>query len=66
MSLAFRILEGVCVLVAAILVGNWFLAEVRKSHAGKGPWYGPYLSIPGLLIILILAIPIILWAIDKA
>lgn len=66
MSLAFMILKGVCVLVAAILVGNWFLAEVQKSHARKGPWYGPYLSIPGVLIIILLAVPIILWAIEKA
>ncbi len=65
MALAFKILEAVCVLVAAILVGNWFLGEVRKSQAGKAPWYAPYVSLPGIVIMLVMAIPIVLWVINK-
>ena len=53
-------------LVAAILVGNWFLSEVKKARATNQPWYRPYLSTPGLLIILAaILIPIILWIIKK-
>ncbi len=53
-------------LVAAILVGNWFLSEVKKARAGRQPWYRPYVSPPGLLIILAaILIPIILWIIKK-
>jgi hypothetical protein len=66
MALAFRFLEAVCVLVAAIMVGSWFMSEVRKSQAGKAPWYAPYMSLPGILIMLVLAVPIILWAIQNA
>jgi len=41
-------LKIIPVLIAAILIGNWFLAD--------------YVSIPGLLILLaILIIPIVLW-----
>jgi hypothetical protein len=48
-------------LLAAILVGNWFLAEVKKARFKGAPWYQPYISIPGVLIILAILIPIILW-----
>ena len=47
------------VLVAAIILGNWFLAEVRKANRQGQPWYKPYLSLPGLLILLALCLPLI-------
>ncbi|MDH3357627.1 MAG: hypothetical protein OET81_05040 [Desulfobacteraceae bacterium] len=51
-------------LVAAILLGNWFLSEVKKARFKGAPWYQPYISIPGLLIILlILLVPVVLWTI---
>ncbi len=53
-------------LVAAILVGNWFMSEVRKARFKNAPWYQPYISIPGLLIILaVLLLPIVLWIIKS-
>ena len=61
-----KILRFLAPLVAAILVGNWFLSEVKKERATNQPWYRPYLSTPGLLIILAaILIPIILWIIKK-
>jgi len=65
MTVAFKILEAVCVLVAAIIVGNMFLAEVRKTQARKGPWYAPYLSLPGIVIIIVLVAPVVWWAVNK-
>ncbi len=53
-----QIVKFAAVLLAAILTGNWFLAEVRKSKALKKPWYDPYLSIPGILIVIIIFIPV--------
>jgi len=51
-------------LVAAILVGNWFMSEIKKARFKGAPWYQAYVSIPGLLIILaVLLLPIILWII---
>jgi hypothetical protein len=47
------------VLIAAIIIGNWFLAEVKKTNRKRQPWYKPYLSIPGLIILVALSLPLI-------
>ena len=65
MTTLLSILKLVAVLVAALLIGNWFLAEVKAARAKRKPWYQPYLSIPGVLIILALLLPIIVWIINK-
>lgn len=57
-----QILKIIPILIAAILLGNWFLVELKRANATDKPWYSAYLSIPGLLIMLaILVIPIALW-----
>ncbi|MFP4194701.1 MAG: hypothetical protein ACLFRO_07145 [Desulfobacterales bacterium] len=55
------LIKAAAVLGAAAILGNWFLAEVKKSKARKEPWYKPYLSPPGLLIIFALLLPVIAW-----
>ncbi len=60
MSSFLEIVKYIPVLIAALLLGNWFLAEARKAKAQKKPWYAPYLSVPGILIILALCLPIII------
>lgn len=52
------------VLVASIIIGNWFLTEVRKAKSNNEPWYKPYGSAPGLIILAALSIPLILLLID--
>ncbi|MEJ2641376.1 MAG: hypothetical protein P8010_17555 [Desulfosarcinaceae bacterium] len=52
-------------LIAAVIVGNWFLSEAKKAKAAGKPWYTPYLSIPGFLILVALLIPIVLWVMKK-
>jgi hypothetical protein len=64
-STLVNILKLISILVAALLIGNWFLAEVKKARLNGKPWYQPYLSIPGLLIILALILPIIVWITNK-
>lgn len=55
-------LKFIPILIAAILLGNWFLSELKRANATDKPWYTAYLSIPGLLILLaVLVIPIVLW-----
>lgn len=54
------ILKAIAILIAAFLLGNWFLAEVRKAKRAKKPWYAPYLTVPGLLILITLLIPVYL------
>ena len=57
------IIKIIAPLVAAILVGNWFMSEVKKVRFRGGPWYQAYVSIPGLLVILAILLPMVLWII---
>ena len=59
------IVKIIAPLVAAIFLGNWFMSEVRKARFKGAPWYQPYLSIPGLLILLAILVPIVLWIIKS-
>ena len=55
------IIKAVAVLIAALILGNSFLAELKKARALNLPWYKPYLTPPGIVIlIVILVVPIIL------
>ena len=60
-----NILKFVAVLVAAAIIGNWFLVEVKKAKIRKDPWYMPYVSLPGIIILLALMLPLILWLINR-
>ena len=61
----FDLVKFVAVLTAAIIVGNWFLAEVRKSRIKKEPWHKPYVSAPGLIILAALSLPLIFLLIGR-
>ena len=66
MGLLIEILKMIAVLGAAALLGNWFLSELKRSRASGQPWYRPYLSVPGLLIIVIvILLPVLLWMVNK-
>ncbi len=54
------ILKAIPILVAALFLGNWFLSEVKKARAACKPWWAPYLTVPGILIVLVLMIPVFL------
>ena len=60
----FNLIKYAAVLVAAIIIGNWFLTEARKAKTNKEPWYKPYLSLPGLIILAALTLPFIILLID--
>lgn len=55
------LLKAIAVLVAAVIVGNWFLAEVRKTKAAGDPLCKAYFTLPGLLILVLLMTPVLLW-----
>jgi hypothetical protein len=50
----------IAILAAASFLGNWFLSELKKARALRKPWYAPYLSWPGLLILIALFIPVVI------
>ena len=60
----FNLIKYAAVLVAAIIIGNWFLTVARKAKTNKEPWYKPYLSLPGLIILAALTLPFIILLID--
>jgi hypothetical protein len=52
----------IAVFTAAIILGSWFLSEVKKSRLKGEPAYKPYLSFPGIIItMLVLLLPILTW-----
>lgn len=56
------IIKAVCLLIGAAIIGNWFLSEVRDAKKQKKPWYKPYVSPPGLLILFaVIVLPLIAW-----
>ena len=55
------LLKAGAVLLAAILLGNWFMAELRVVRAKGRPWYAVYFSLPGILIILAVLLPVFWW-----
>jgi hypothetical protein len=66
MAKTFINLAVVCsTLLAAILLGKQFLFEVRRANATRAPWYSPYLTPAGLLVLAALAAPIIYWLITR-
>lgn len=55
-----KILQFICVLLAAGILGQWYLVEYRKARMAGLPWYRAYFSLPGVLIVLlILLLPIL-------
>jgi len=56
MEIFITLLKFVPPFVAALILGNWFFKELQKARALGKPWYTPYLTTPGILIIAILAV----------
>ena len=55
-----QFLSFISVLLAAILIGSWFLDEIKKAKMNNLPWYKPYLTLPGMIIIIAVVCPVIL------
>jgi hypothetical protein len=57
-----NLLKIVAVLLAASMLGKWFLAEFKIARDKGAPWYQPYFSIPGILVLsALLLLPLIFW-----
>ena len=62
METLLSLIRMAAVLIAAIMLGNWFLSEVKSARARRLPWYTPYLTPPGIAILLIaIGLPLIIW-----
>lgn len=55
-----------CTLLAAIILGNLFMVETRKARAKNAPWYAPYFTLPGMMVLsAVLGLPLLFWIIGK-
>jgi len=58
----FFFIKVIPVLIAAILMGRWFQAELKRAARDNKPLYSAYISWPGLIILLaVLVVPLALW-----
>lgn len=56
----FKLIQMVCILVAAGVLGNWYLSEYRRVKAMDLPWYRAYLTLPAILIIaMVILLPLL-------
>jgi H+/Cl- antiporter ClcA len=65
LSAVISLLKMAAVLLAASFLGNWFLSELKKARDLQKPWYVPYLTLPGLLMIFALFIPVVVWIFQR-
>jgi hypothetical protein len=61
MPALLEVAKLVSILLGAGILGNWFLSEFKKARRKNLPWYTAYLSVPGLLILAALLMPVIYW-----
>lgn len=66
MSLLLDVIKAAAVLAAAGILGNWFLREFRAAKEKGLPWYAPYASPPGILVICIaFLLPVLAWWLSR-
>jgi len=62
MQVLTTLIQAVCVLIAAGILGNWYLKEAQRIKKTSKPWYAVYFSAPGLLTIaLLLLLPLAIY-----
>jgi len=55
-----KLLQIILTVIASVAVGNRFLFHARRLRANGEPLYKVYATVPGIIIILVLLIPIVL------
>ncbi|HSO67246.1 MAG TPA: hypothetical protein VLP30_05255 [Desulfatirhabdiaceae bacterium] len=60
------LVKMIAVLIGAGMLGNWFLSELKAARIKGLPWYTPYPSPHGILIVIILfGLPVVAWMIRQ-
>ncbi len=65
MALLKSLLALCAPLLAAAVLGNLFLTEVKKARSARAPWYAPYLTLPGFMVLAALCTPILIWLFNR-
>ena len=53
------------VLITAAILGSRFRKKERQVYRQGGPWYQPYLSPSGILILVVLLLPVVVWLLRR-
>lgn len=61
MATLLSLIKMAAVLLGGLLLGRMFFGEVKKAKQRGAPWYAPYLTVPGLFVLIALMLPIFLW-----
>jgi hypothetical protein len=62
MAIISQIIKVIAILAAGVLLGNWFLSELRSARRNGKAWYAVYLTPPGILVILaVVFLPLLAW-----
>ncbi|MFZ0613044.1 MAG: hypothetical protein WAM73_12460 [Desulfobacterales bacterium] len=61
MDLVNNLLTLTAPLLAAVILGNLFLTEVKKARRCGAAWYAPYLTLPGLMMLAALSVPVLIY-----
>jgi hypothetical protein len=65
METMISLIKMAAVVMGGLLLGRMFFAEVKKAKQTGAPWYRPYLTAPGVLTLIALALPIFIWIIGR-
>ena len=58
MPMFLNVIKFISIIIASIIIGKWFLTELKSAQKEQKPWYAPYISIPGIIIIIVILIPV--------
>lgn len=61
MQTLLSLIKMAAVLAGGLLLGRMFFEEVKRAKRSGAPWHAPYRSIPGILVLVALALPLIVW-----
>lgn len=61
LDILIALLKAGAIVAAAAMLGNWFLAELKAARRKGEPWYAAYVSLPGILILAAILLPVFFW-----
>ena len=61
MQTLLALIKIAAVLAGGLLLGRMFFEEAKKAKRAGAPWYTPYGTVPGILVLVALALPLIIW-----
>ncbi len=61
METLVSLLKMAAILGGGLLLGHAYFQEVKKAKRIGAPWYAPYKTAPGILVLVALMLPLFVW-----